>query len=185
VRRVILPNTCSYLQVVGISYAGTPEGYIFVSINSSLMKPLIVLIAVFGISCGVTGLTAGHINYLLSGRVAMAAMLLLTAIGHFKFADGMAMMMPPFIPAKKLMVWLTGILEITAAIGLLTSQYQLCGKLLILFFILILPANIYGAIKNVNLEKADYTGDGLKYLWFRMPLQVLFIAWVFYFSVVN
>jgi len=147
------------------------------------MKPLIVLIIVFALSCVVTAVTAGHVNYLVSGRIAMAAMLLLTAIGHFKFADGMVMMMPPFIPAKKQMVWLTGIIEIVAAVGLLTSLYQLTGKLLIIFFVLILPANIYGAIKNVNLEKADYNGDGLKYLWFRIPLQVLFIGWIYYFAV--
>ena len=144
------------------------------------MKPLVVLIVVFGLSCGITGIAEPHINYLLGGRIAMAAMLLLTAIGHFKFADGMVMMMPPFIPAKKQMVWFTGIIEIVAAVGLLTSFYQLTGKLLIVFFILILPANIYGAIKNVNLEKANYNGDGLKYLWFRIPLQVLFIGWVWF-----
>ena len=147
------------------------------------MKPLIVLIVVFALSCGITALTNSHVNYLLSGRIAMAAMLLLTAIGHFKFADGLVMMMPPFIPAKKQMVWFTGIIEIIAAVGLLTSLYQLTGKLLIIFFVLILPANIYGAIKNVNLEKANYKGDGLKYLWFRIPLQVLFIGWIYYFAV--
>lgn len=146
------------------------------------MKPLIVLLVVFAVSCGVTAIAAGHIDYLLSGRMAMAAMLLLTAIGHFKFTDGMVMMMPPFIPAKKLMVWLTGVIEIAAAIGLLTPLYQITGKLLILFFVLIIPVNIYGAIKKVNLEKADYTGDGLKYLWFRVPLQVLFIVWVWFVS---
>lgn len=149
------------------------------------MKPLIVLTVVFGISCGVTALSAGHINLMLSGRIAMAAMLLLTAIGHFKFTDGMVMMMPPFIPAKKLMVLLTGFIEIVAAVALLTPLYPLCGKLLIIFFLLILPANIYGAIKNVNLEKASYTGDGLKYLWFRIPLQALFIYWVWYFCITH
>jgi uncharacterized membrane protein len=142
------------------------------------MKPLIVLIIVFGISCGVTAIATGHIDYLLSGRIAMAAMLVLTAVGHFKFTDGMVMMLPPFIPAKKLMVLFTSVIEIAAAVGLLTSFYQLTCKLLIIFFVLILPANIYGAIKNVNLEKADYSGDGLKYLWFRIPLQLLFITWV-------
>lgn len=147
------------------------------------MKPLIVLIVVFGIGCGVTALTAGQANLFLSGRMTIAAMLLLTATGHFKFTVGMVMMMPPFIPAKKLLVQLTGFIEIAAAVALLTPLYPLCGKLLMVFFILILPANIYGAIKNVNLEKADYTGDGLRYLWFRIPLQVFFIWWIWYFCV--
>lgn len=145
------------------------------------MKPLIVLASVFALSCVITFFISGHTDLLLSGRIAMSAMLLLTAIGHFKFAEGMAMMLPPAIPARKPLVWLTGLIEIAAAVGLLTSLYQLTGKLLIAFFVLILPANIYAATKNVNLEKANYEGDGLKYLWFRIPLQALFIAWVWYF----
>jgi len=149
------------------------------------MKPLIVLMIVFALSCGITAIAFPHIDYLLSGRIAMTAMLLLTAIGHFKFNDGMVMMMPPFIPAKKFLVMFTGFIEIAAAVAILTPLYQLCGKLLILFFVLILPSNIYGAIKHVDLEKANYQGDGLKYLWFRIPLQVLFIAWVWYFCVLN
>ena len=31
----------------------------------------------------------------------MSAMLAFTAIGHFKFAEGMAMMLPEAVPAKK------------------------------------------------------------------------------------
>ncbi|GAB3934275.1 DoxX family protein [Mucilaginibacter myungsuensis] len=147
------------------------------------MKPLIVLFVVFGIACAVTFFTVGHVDLMLSGRIAMAVMLQFTAMGHFKFADGMAMMLPPVIPFKKPMIWATGVIEIAAAVGLLTSLYQMTGKLLIVFFILLTPANIYAATKKVNLEKANYEGDGLNYLWFRIPLQVLFIWWVWYFAI--
>jgi uncharacterized membrane protein len=111
-------------------------------------------------------------------------MLLLTAIGHFKFMKGMTMMMPPFIPAKKQVVIATGFLEIAAAIGLLIpSIIKITGILLIIFFVLILPANIYAATKKVNLEKADYTGSGITYLWFRIPEQIFFIAWIYWFTI--
>lgn len=147
------------------------------------MKPLIILISVFGICLGITAfLGTADIN--LSGRVAMSAMLAFTAMGHFKFTEGMAMMLPAGVPAKKQIVFATGVIEVLAAIGLLVSAIvQLTGILLIVFFVMILPANIYAAMKNVDLEKADHTGKGIDYLWFRIPEQIFFIAWVYFFTI--
>jgi len=150
------------------------------------MKPLIVLLVVFGISCLSCYLIEHDARIYLSGRIAMAVMLLFTSLGHFKFPKGMAMMLPDFMPAKVAMVYVTGFIEIVAAIGLLIPSTQyLTAILLITFFIFILPSNIYGAIKRVNLEKATYDGPGLSYLWFRVPLQVLFIWWAWYFALMH
>jgi len=146
------------------------------------MKPLIVLISAFILCLGITYII-GNVDVYVSGRIAMSAMLAFTAMGHFKFPDGMAMMMPPFIPAKKQIVLLTGVIEVLAAIGLLvTPTIKTTGILLIVFFVLILPANIYAAMKKVNLEKSNYTGNGINYLWFRIPEQIFFIAWVYFFT---
>jgi len=41
----------------------------------------------------------------------------------------------------------------------------LAGWLLIAFFILLVPANIYAAVKRVDFQKANFEGAGLKYLW--------------------
>jgi uncharacterized membrane protein len=147
------------------------------------VKPLIVLLAAFIIALLVTYLMS-DINVPLSGRIAMSVMLLFTSIGHFKFRKGMELMMPPFIPFKKELVLLTGLFEIAAAIGLLFDATAKCtGIALVIFFILILPANIHAAIKKVDFEKATYDGKGTGYLWFRVPLQIFFIAWVLYFAV--
>lgn len=146
------------------------------------MKPLMVLLLVFGICAAVTALL-GNMQLNLSGRVALSGMLAFTAMGHFKFTEGMAMMLPPFIPAKKAVVLVTGILEVLAAIGLLVAPLiKITGIFLVVFFVLILPANIYAAMKRVNLEKADYSGNGPHYLWFRVPEQLFFIAWVYCFT---
>lgn len=147
------------------------------------MKPIIVLISVFLAGIGISWLTGPEVNIALSGRIAMAIMLLFTALGHFIYTDGMMLMLPDFIPAKRTMVLLTGFIEILAAIGLLMpAMITITGILLIIFFILILPTNIYAAYKKVNLEKASYTGKGLTYLWLRIPMQVFFIAWVYWFT---
>ena len=147
------------------------------------MKPLIVLLSTF-LLCLAATYIIGHPDVNVSGRAAMSLMLAFTAIGHFKFTNGMVMMLPPSMPVKKQIVLATGGIEILAAIGLLVlSTIKITGILLIAFFVLILPANIYAALKNINLEKADNSGNGINYLWFRIPEQVFFIAWVYFFAI--
>ena len=149
------------------------------------MKPLIVLLVSFVIALIVTRLIVGDFNVALSGRIAMASMLAFTAIGHFAFTKGMVMMIPDFISFKKALVYFTGVIEILAAAGLLISSYQvLTAWLLIVFFIVLLPANINAAIRHIDYQKGTFTGSGLTYLWFRVPLQILFILWT-YFSAIR
>tara|TARA_R110000796_G_scaffold10530_5_gene35016 strand:- start:8593 stop:8967 length:375 start_codon:yes stop_codon:yes gene_type:complete len=117
----------------------------------------------------------------LAGQIAMAAMLLFTSLGHFMFTEGMAAMMPEFIPLKKEMVYFTGVMEILFAIGLLIPRLKTpTACLLMLFFILILPANIKAAVENINYQTGELNGSGIDYLWFRVPLQIIFILWVYF-----
>ncbi len=148
------------------------------------MKLLVILLSAFVVSLLIIRLVTGEFDYSLSGRIAMATMLAFTAIGHFAFVEGMTMMMPAFFPFKKQMVYLTGVIEVAAAIGLLVPQLRyLAAWLLILFFVLILPANINAAINKIDYQKGTIDGKGLNYLWFRVPLQIFFIAWVYFFAV--
>jgi len=148
------------------------------------MKPLIVLLCVFVVAALVQNLVLHHNDLAFSGRIGMAAMLAFTGMGHFMYTKGMALMVPDFIPFKKLIIYLTGIFEFVAAITLLIPATQLLTAwLLIVFFIIMLPANIKAAIEKVDYQKGTHDGNGMNYLWFRVPLQLLFIAWT-YMSVV-
>ncbi len=149
------------------------------------METVITLLGVFFISLAIIKITGKKADIAFAGRIAMSAMLLLTCLGHFMFSKGMSMLLPDFIPFRVEIIYLTGLIELLAAVGLLLPKFQvLTGRLLIIFFILILPSNIYGAIHHVDLQKANYTGAGVGYLWYRIPLQLFYIAWV-YFSAVN
>jgi uncharacterized membrane protein len=149
------------------------------------MKPLIVLLFASLAALLATHFINGEWDYVLAGNIGMAAMLLFTALGHFKFSEGMAMMVPGFVPAKKTMVYLTGIMEIAFAIGLcIPATRRLAADLLILFFLLVLPANINAAQKSVDFQKATYEGRGVGYLWLRIPMQVFFILWAAYFGMI-
>lgn len=144
------------------------------------MKPLIVLLLSFVISIFAIKIIKKEYDFALAARIAMAIMLLFTAIGHFAFTKGMSMMIPKFIPFKETFVYLTGLFEILIAIGLVITRFKdISGWALIVFLILMLPANIYASINNVNYQKGTFDGHGLCYLWFRIPLQFLFITWTY------
>lgn len=115
------------------------------------------------------------------GRFGMAVMLTVTGIAHFVSPGFMVEMMPDFFPLKLEIVYFTGVLELLAAIGLLVERFsKLTAIMVIIFFICILPANINGAMKHVQFGGMQY---GVSHLWFRIPMQILFIAWTYYFGI--
>ena len=147
------------------------------------MKPLLVLLGSFFFALILTRFIQKEFNVLLSAKIAMSIMLCFTAIGHFAFTKGMTLMIPSFIPLREPIIYLTGVLEILLAIGLLIPKYSACSAyLLIGFFVLMLPANIYASIHKINYQTGTFDGPGLAYLWFRIPLQIVFIVWTYFSS---
>ncbi|MFC4721707.1 hypothetical protein ACFO5O_05220 [Geojedonia litorea] len=144
------------------------------------MKPLIVLLAASLLIFIALKLIKGTKKHSQSARIGMSVMLIFTALGHFLYTDGMAMMIPDGIPYKIELVYITGVLEIFGAIGLQIPAFRkVTAWLLIIFFILMLPANINASIQHLNYQTGIFDGHGLDYLWFRIPLQLLFIGWVY------
>ncbi|SNC59547.1 Uncharacterized membrane protein [Hymenobacter gelipurpurascens] len=147
------------------------------------MKPLLVLLLAFGVLAAGTYFLQGQADFVLAGNGAMSAMLVFTAIGHFAFTQGMMRMLPEFLPAKKALVYSTGVLELAAAVGMLLPEWrERTAYCLLAFFVLILPANIYAALGHLNYQTGTPDGPGPRYLWFRIPLQLLFMAWTWYFA---
>ncbi len=145
------------------------------------MKPLLVLLSVFLIGLLIKLLSKRKgISISWIGRMAMGSMLIFTGVAHFAFTHGMAAMLPAWVPLKVELIYLTGILEIAGAIGLLVNKYsRVSGISLIIFLILILPANIYAAIHHIDPTTGVANGPGLQYLLFRIPLQFFFILWIY------
>ncbi len=146
------------------------------------MTPLIILLVSFGLIFVINKfLLGGKLSLSFVGRVSLAIMLLATGIAHFTSTDVMVEMLPEFLPLKREIIYLTGVLELSAAIGLLIDKTaKLTSVLLIIFFIAILPANIIGSLKQVSLGGMEI---GAIYLLFRIPLQILFIFWAYYFGI--
>ena len=144
------------------------------------MKPLLVLIISFTIVFFIIRVMQKQYQFAEAASIAMAIMLLFTALGHFLYTQGMVLMIPSIIPFKTTVVYITAVFEILLAIGLLLPKYRLLsGWALIIFLVLMLPANIHAAIHSINYQKGSHDGSGLVYLWFRVPLQLFFIIWAY------
>ena len=75
------------------------------------MKPLFVLLIVFGITAAISKIFYHQWNSEFAGNLAMGIMLFFSAMAHFVFNKGMAMMLPRFIPFKKVIVYITGLIQ--------------------------------------------------------------------------
>ena len=122
--------------------------------------------------CGVLGVSRWN-TWKGSVRAGLSLMLLFTASAHFtSLRHDLARMVPAAVPYPMAIIYFTGVCEILGAIGLQVRRVRfLAGVLLIIFFIVVLPANIYAANAGVTLNGAAATP-----LIIRIPMQLLFIA---------
>ncbi|HEX8748469.1 MAG TPA: DoxX family protein [Pyrinomonadaceae bacterium] len=112
-------------------------------------------------------------------RVGLSFFFIFTSIGHFIRAEEMGAMLPPSLPFRVEVIYLTGILELLGAIGVWVPRLaRLTGLLLIIMLICFLPANVYSAINRVDFGGH---GAGPAYLLVRVPFQ-LFVIWWTYFA---
>lgn len=89
-------------------------------------------------------------------------------------------MLPAFIPLRVELVYLTGVLEILGAVGLLIPRFvRLAAAALVLFLPVVLPANIYAAFAMVDMGGH---AAGPIYLLARVPFQFFLIWWAYSFG---
>ena len=123
----------------------------------------------------------GRLSPPARGRIALAALFLVTGMGHFVKTDEMVAMLPAWAPARLAIVYLTGFLEWAGAIGLLVPRYsRAAGICLVVFMVMVVPANVYAAWRHVEMGGH---GAGPIYLLVRGPFQLLLIWWAWYFAV--
>ena len=146
------------------------------------MAPLIFLFGTFAVLYLIDRFLLGRrLSLSFNGRASMAVMLLVTGIAHFTSTQQMIDMMPNFMPVKREMIYFTGVCELLAVVGLIWDKtVRLASILLIIFLVLVLPANIAGSLKEVQFGGMEY---GPLYLLFRIPVQIFFIWWVWYFGI--
>jgi uncharacterized membrane protein len=89
----------------------------------------------------------------------------------------MAAMLPPSVPYRVELIYLTGVFELLGAVGVWVPKLmKITGVCLILMMLAVLPANIYSAFNHVEFGGHEY---GPIYLLVRVPFQLFVIAWTY------
>lgn len=90
-----------------------------------------------------------------------------------------AAMIPSPFPKSLWLIYLTGILEIAGAIGLLLPRLRVAaGICLIILLAALFPANINAALNN-----SPFTGQPPTAIWLRTLIQIFFIVALWWSSV--
>lgn len=115
-----------------------------------------------------------------AGRGALVVLFLVTASAHFTgMKHDLAAMMPEFLPDDLWIIYLTGLLEIAGAIGLLIPRTRrMAGIGLILLLAAQFPANVNAALNEIPLG-----GNPATPLWLRAPMQLLFFGLIWWTAI--
>lgn len=110
-------------------------------------------------------------------RLGLAALFILAGLNHFRAPEGYARIIPPFLPAPRTLVLVSGVFEVLGGLGLLWERTRVIAAWgLFALLIAVLPANIYMAWANVQLGSVTLPRW---VLWARVPLQLPLLAWAF------
>ena len=113
-----------------------------------------------------------------AGRYALVVMFLFTAAAHFtSMKHDFVAMIPEPLPRGLWVIYLTGVLEIAGAIGLLIPRFRRVAAICLIILVLAMfPANVNAALNGIPLRGRAPTS-----LWLRLPMQLLFI-WLLWWT---
>jgi uncharacterized membrane protein len=97
--------------------------------------------------------------------------------GHILHPQAVVELIPPFFPLRTLSSYASGVVEIAFAILIWTRWARITGWVIIVYLALVLPFNIYGWTVASNVP--SYVNSP-SYLWIRVPMQAVFIAFAWF-----
>lgn len=108
-------------------------------------------------------------------RYTLSIFMIMAGYAHFdpKLMQFYLNIMPPILPAKEFLIYLSGVFEIASGILSLVPGYENIGGYLTIATLLgVFPANIWMAISK---ESQQNMGATQQQAYFRLPLQAIMI----------
>jgi uncharacterized membrane protein len=111
-------------------------------------------------------------------RLLLAFLFVGVGVLHFVIAGTFEQIVPPYLPWPLTLVYVSGVFEILGGCGLLIPRLRrAAGWGLIALLLAVFPANVHMAVNDVAVNGV-HTPPLL--LWLRLPLQAVFVAWVWW-----
>lgn len=147
---------------------------------TNLIIIMVLLTVPVALQFGLSRLGVRTPSHAAAGVTGLAIAFVFFGIGHFVRTAGMVDMLPPWVPFREAIVYLTGLWEFAIAAALVApSTRRLAGLAALASLVVFFSANVYAAL--------NYTGlgghaSGPSYLLVRAPVQVILIAWTYWFA---
>lgn len=107
----------------------------------------------------------------------LALVFTFTGTLHFVRPGTYEAIIPPFLPAHRELVYLSGAAEVAGAIAALFPQLHPYARWwLIALLVAVFPANVYMALNPDDIKGLPDIPTWT--LWARLPLQAAFVYWV-------
>jgi uncharacterized membrane protein len=106
-------------------------------------------------------------------RAILAGAMIMVGVMHFTHEAFFTKIVPAWLPAHQLLVWISGVSEFALGVMVLVPKTRrFAGFGLTALYVAVFPANI-------NMALNPELGGTLPHwaLWVRLPFQVLFIVW--------
>ena len=118
-------------------------------------------------------------------RAALGVLMMTMGVLHFTHAATFASIVPDYLPAPLLLVYVSGVFELLLGGALLPeSTRPLAAWGLCALYVAVFPANVHMAL-HPDLPLAgipDASKPSPLALWLRLPLQAVFIAWAYRYT---
>jgi uncharacterized membrane protein len=107
-------------------------------------------------------------------RGVLAVVLVVAGVGHFVAHESFLQQTPTWLPARSLIVWVTGVMEVALGVALLALPHRRrqVGWALAAFFVAVFPGNIHQAVAGNDAFGLDTPTAR----WGRLLLQPVLVA---------
>jgi uncharacterized membrane protein len=113
-----------------------------------------------------------------AGKILLGVFFIVAGIAHFARPEVYVKIMPPYLPWPLGLVYASGVCEAGLGILVLIPRYtRLAAWGLIALLIAVFPANVHMAMHPELYPRIPPAG-----LWWRLPLQGVFMAWAYAYA---
>lgn len=107
-------------------------------------------------------------------RVTFGLLFIAASSMHF-ISDAEMRIIPSFLPWRRAALYITGVFELLGGVGMLIPRFQRSAAWgLVALLIAIYPANVYHAVKNIQM--GGFLNTRIYHI-IRLPFQAVFIWW--------
>lgn len=113
-------------------------------------------------------------------RWILVVFMVVAGTNHFIAPATYDAMMPDVLPAHRALVYVSGVAEICGGLGLIVpATRRLAAWGLIALLLAVFPANVNMAVNHLPLGGTELPSWAL---WARLPMQLVLIAWAYWFA---